>query len=92
MKATIVEEGACKRILNLEMPAEDVEPIRQKVIAEMKKIAQVPGFRPGRAPVGLLERRFKPAILQEIMDKAMEEQLPAPSKRRKSSPSASPNW
>lgn len=90
MKATIVEEGACKRILNLEMPAEEVEPIRQKVIAEMKKIAQVPGFRPGRAPVGLLERRFKPAILQEIMEKALEEHLSGALEETKVQPLGKP--
>jgi trigger factor len=91
VKATIVEEGACKRILNLEMPAEEVEPIRQKVIAEMKKIAQVPGFRPGRAPVGLLERRFKTAILQEIMEKALEEHLPGALEEAKVQPLGKPD-
>jgi trigger factor len=90
VKATIVEEGACKRILSLEMPVDEVEPIRQKVIAEMKKIAMVPGFRPGRAPVGLLERRFKSAILQEIMEKALEEHLPGALEETKVQPLGKP--
>ena len=76
MKATLVEENGCLKTLDLEFPVEEVEPARQKVIKETRKIAQVPGFRPGRAPVGLLERRFKAAIHQEMLEELLKENLP----------------
>jgi len=76
VKATLVEENGCLKTLEVEFAVEEVEPVRQKVIKETRKIAQVPGFRPGRAPVGLLERRFKTAIHQELMEELLKENLP----------------
>lgn len=76
MKVTLGESSGCRKILNLEIAPDETEAVRQKVIDDMKKIAVLPGFRPGRAPVGLLERRFKTAIVQEVVEQVMKDSLP----------------
>ncbi|HNR39503.1 MAG TPA: trigger factor [Acidobacteriota bacterium] len=76
MKVTLGESSGCRKVLNLEITPDETEAVRQKVIDDMKKIAVLPGFRPGRAPVGLLERRFKTAIIQEVVEQVMKDSLP----------------
>ncbi|HOT01084.1 MAG TPA: trigger factor [Acidobacteriota bacterium] len=76
MKVTLGESSGCRKVLNLEIAPDETEAVRQKVIDDMKKIAVLPGFRPGRAPVGLLERRFKTAIVQEVVEQVMKDSLP----------------
>ncbi|MBN2432270.1 MAG: trigger factor [Acidobacteria bacterium] len=58
----------CKRILELEIPADKAAEERRNVIGKLKKNVALPGFRVGRAPVGLLERRFREAINQEVLE------------------------
>lgn len=71
MNANLIVESQCKRILEFEIPPEKTEEERQKVMAEIKKIAVVPGFRTGRAPATLIERRYLPHIKQEIVEKLL---------------------
>ena len=51
-------EATCRRELELEIPAEDVSKATERVAKEIARVARVPGFRPGKAPVSLIQRRF----------------------------------
>lgn len=44
-------EANCRRELDLEIPAEEVAKTSEKIAKEIAKVARVPGFRPGKAPV-----------------------------------------
>src|SRR5271154_4607787 len=75
-------ETNCRRELDLEIPAEDVQKAVERVAKEFARIARVPGFRPGKAPVPLIRRRFaediKGEVLQSLLpgeiEKAVKEQ------------------
>jgi trigger factor len=60
-------EATCRRELDLEIPAEDVSKATEKVAKEIARIARVPGFRPGKAPVSLIKRRFAEDIKGEVL-------------------------
>ncbi|MGD0842693.1 MAG: trigger factor [Candidatus Acidiferrales bacterium] len=60
-------EATCRRELELEIPAEDVQKAVTKVANEFAKVARVPGFRPGKAPVTLIRRRFAEEIKGEVL-------------------------
>ena len=52
--------ATCRRELELEIPAETVQKASE-LAKEFARVARVPGFRPGKAPVTLI-RRSLPTI------------------------------
>lgn len=79
-------EATCRRELDLEIPAEDVSKEMERVAKDFARVARVPGFRPGKAPVSLIRRRFaediKGEVLQSLVpgrvEKAVSEQKLTP--------------
>jgi trigger factor len=82
-------EATCKREIELEIPAENVQKATEKVARDIAKVARVPGFRPGKAPVTLIRRRFADDIQSEVvqslvpefLEKALDEKKLAPVTR-----------
>jgi trigger factor len=82
-------EATCKRELELEIPAENVTKAAEKVARDLARVARVPGFRPGKAPVTLIRRRFAEDIQGEVLqslvpeyiEKALEEKKLVPITR-----------
>jgi trigger factor len=70
-----MSETTCRRELDLEIPAEEVQKALEKVAKEFARIARVPGFRPGKAPVTLIRRRFAADIKSEVLQSLVPEHL-----------------
>jgi trigger factor len=68
-------EATCKREIELEIPAEEVQKTAEKIARDWAKIARIPGFRPGKAPITLVRRRFAEDIQGEVMQSLMPEHL-----------------
>jgi trigger factor len=68
-------EATCKREIELEIPAENVQKAEDKVARDIARVARVPGFRPGKAPVTLIRRRFADDIRGEVMQSLVPEYL-----------------
>ena len=68
-------ETTCRRELDLEIPAEDVQKAVERVAREFARVARVPGFRPGKAPVPLIRRRFADDIKGEVLQSLLPEQI-----------------
>jgi trigger factor len=81
--------ASCRREIELEIPAEEVAKSVEKVAREIARVARVPGFRPGKAPVTLIRRRYADDIKSEVLqsliperiEKALEEQKLVPVTR-----------
>ena len=58
----------CKRSLEIEIPLEQVEQARERVTHSIKQRARIPGFRPGKAPVNLIQSRFESEIRSEVLE------------------------
>jgi trigger factor len=58
----------CKRSLEIEVPLEEVELARERVTNSIKQRVRLPGFRPGKAPVSLIQSRFENEIRSEILE------------------------
>lgn len=63
----------CKRSLEIEIPVEDVEKTRERVTNSLKQRVRLPGFRPGKAPVNLIQSRFESEIRSEILEVLLPE-------------------
>ncbi len=70
-----MSEATCRRELDLEIPAEEVSKASEKIARDIAKIARVPGFRPGKAPVTLIKRRFADDIKSELLQQLLPERI-----------------
>jgi trigger factor len=63
---TIEDVGPCKKKISVEVPAEKIKKITDEQYSELGREAVVPGFRKGRAPRRLLEKRFGKETSEQI--------------------------
>lgn len=64
--AAISESGPCRKRIEVSIPEEEIAIQLQESIGDIRKEAQVPGFRPGRVPKVLLERRFRKEVSDRV--------------------------
>ncbi len=83
-------EASCRRELELEIPAEDVSKATERVAKEISRVAKVPGFRPGKAPLSLIKRRFADDIKGEVLQSLVPERVEKAVVEEKLSPVSQP--
>ncbi len=66
MDITITKTSDCQATLNATVPTADVASIKDGIIASYMKSARVPGFRPGKAPRGVIAKRYADMIAEEL--------------------------
>ena len=71
LKVEIKEIGACRKHISVTVPEADIRTIRDDALGELCKKAEVPGFRVGKVPIALLEKRFKKEITADIKQKVL---------------------
>jgi trigger factor len=67
--------ATCRRELDLEIPADEVTKKLESVAKEFARVARVPGFRPGKAPVSLIRRRFADDIKGEVVQSLVPQRV-----------------
>jgi trigger factor len=83
-------DASCRKELELEIPAEDVSKASEKVAKEFAKMARVPGFRPGKAPISLIKRRFAEDIKSEVLQNLVPETVEKAVAEQKLTPVSQP--
>ncbi len=73
MKVNVTEEKAWKRVLEIEIPVEKVKGEFDTVYLEYQKKARVPGFRPGKAPLELIKKRYKDEVTKDVLENLLPE-------------------
>ena len=61
--------SATKKRLKIEIPAEAIESEIKRGLGEAQKRARIPGFRPGKAPMHLIEKKFAKDIEADVLEK-----------------------
>lgn len=85
-----MSEASCRRELELEVPAEEVQKATEKVARELARVARVPGFRPGKAPLSLIRRRFAEDIKGEVLQSLVPEHVERAVAEQKLTPVSQP--
>jgi len=62
-----VESETCKKELVIEIPPDIVKQEAEAVTAQYRRVARIPGFRPGHAPASLIRQRFQEDIRNEVV-------------------------
>ncbi len=84
-------EATCRRELDLEIPADEVSKKMESVAKEFARIASVPGFRPGKAPVSLIRRRFADGIKDEVLQSLVPQRVEKAVTEQKLTPVSQPH-
>jgi len=82
-KVDVTDAGPCLKHVKVTVPAADVKKFFDKEVFRFVREAAVPGFRPGKTPRKLIERKFrteaadgvKAAILQQSLTQIDEEKV-----------------
>ncbi len=72
MKVDVQQVDKFMRSVNVEIPAADVEAVRRGVLKELRNQVQMPGFRKGKVPDTVLEKRFDSHIREKTVEKLVE--------------------
>src|SRR5438270_11226616 len=83
-------EASCRRELELEIPAEEVSKKIESVAKEFARLATIPGFRRGKAPISLIKRRFADDIKGEVLQTLVPERVEKAVQEEKMSPVSQP--
>ena len=71
LQVKISDVGSCKKHVAVTVSEADIAEIRNDALADLAVKAQVPGFRVGKVPRALLEKRFKTEIAGDIKQKVL---------------------
>ncbi|HMP90560.1 MAG TPA: trigger factor [Kiritimatiellia bacterium] len=71
MNIQIEVVGPCRKQINIETPADEVAKISGEITGQYVKYAAIPGFRPGKAPIQLVKRRFQKEITKEVKERLL---------------------
>ena len=69
MKLEVTELGPMKRAIKIEVPKDAVNKEFDRAYTDLKRQARIPGFRPGKAPIAMLEKRYAKAVEQDVIQR-----------------------
>lgn len=73
MEIKFEEISATRKAATVSVPAETVEEQRKKLLSEYASQARVAGFRPGKAPIAVVQKKFGKDLEQELLRRVAQE-------------------
>jgi trigger factor len=86
MKTSVEDLGPVKKKLHIEIESGAVDRKLDKAYREMSKKAKIPGFRPGKAPRGILERYYGKQVVEDVTKDLISETFPEALKELQTTP------
>jgi trigger factor len=86
LKAVVSEPRSYIRILEIEIPKEDVEGEYSRKLSQYKKEISLPGFRAGKVPLDLVKTRFGKSIYAQAVEDIVERSFEDACKQNSLSP------
>jgi trigger factor len=83
LEVDIQNRSTCERHVKVAIPREDIERYFDKEFSDLMPTAQVPGFRPGRAPRKLIETRFRKDVTEKVKTLLLNDSLTQIHEERK---------
>ena len=65
----------CKHELEITIPLEEISSETERVITDLQKKVKLPGFRPGKAPPGLIRSKFAGQVRQDVLENLVPKHL-----------------
>jgi len=64
---SVASPSQTRRVLSVQVPAEELEKERAAVLAEMRREIRVPGFRKGKVPAGFIQKNYADVIQSDAV-------------------------
>jgi trigger factor len=80
-----------ERLLEISVPVETVQDAEERAARRYASSVRLPGFRPGKAPPGMVRKRFAAAIRQEALESLVQDAYKEVMEREKLQPVAQPH-
>ena len=58
----------CKHEIEITVPLEDIARETDRVVANIQQKAELPGFRPGKAPASLIRTKFSHQVREDVLE------------------------
>jgi trigger factor len=91
LTADVQKISSCERRIKVTIPQSEVEHYFQKEFADLEKTAYVPGFRVGKAPRKLVEKRFKKDLSGQVKHALVVNALETINRKKDFTPISEPN-
>ena len=75
LKLDVKEESACQRHVTVTIPRDDIEFYFSKQFDTLVPRAEVPGFRVGKAPRGIVEKKFRKQVADQVKGSLLMDSL-----------------
>lgn len=73
--AEVSDVGPCRKKIRVTIPESEIQVQIEESLGDLKKEAQVPGFRPGRVPRVLIQKRFRKEMGDRVKSSLMMSSL-----------------
>jgi trigger factor len=90
MMVSVESTGSLERRVEVSVPAAQVERAFNERLKSFSRTARLKGFRPGKAPLSIVQRQFGPQIREEIVSELVRSSLADALSREKLAPVAGP--
>ncbi len=71
MDVTETKAEGLKREFKIAVPAAEIEKQLASRLKELANTLTIPGFRPGKAPVSLLRKKYGPSVMGEVLEQTV---------------------
>ncbi len=75
MKCEVEDIDACNKNLKIEIPLDDYKSQLKAYYAKLSHQVKVPGFRKGKVPQAMLEKRFGAEVKQEVLSQMVSDSI-----------------
>ena len=65
--------SSTKKRLKIEIPAETIEAEIKKGLLDVQRKSKLPGFRPGKAPMTMIEKKFGRNVEADVLERMVPE-------------------
>lgn len=92
MSITVEDISNTKKRLKIEIPTDIIEKEYKSSLESVRQRAKIPGFRPGKAPVNLIEKKFGEDIKSDIIERLVPDYYSKALKDSELVPVTMPNF
>ena len=90
MQVTVETVQGLERRMRVEIPEERVRGEVDKRLGDLARSVRIPGFRPGKVPVGIVARRYGRQVRDEVVGEIVEESFVDALRQERLRPAATP--
>ncbi len=90
MQVKEIEQKGLYHKLEVQVPADTIAKQRETRLKEVGKTVRLPGFRPGKAPLNILEKRYGKAVMGEVLEAVVNESSAKALEDKKLKPAMQP--